>query len=136
MKAKTIRVKDSGRTLLYQPIKPTRSGVCATLIGYIRNGKKFLYSTMALAVLATGCANFATTQTDESYEKGQLVRRITTKASATTVIESKSALANFKASQTDKTQTASVGSLSQESNATNTVSDAAVFLGTLIKSAK
>lgn len=91
---------------------------------------------LALIGLGTGCARFTTTQTDESYEKGLIVRRITTKASAATLIESKSALANFKASQTDKTQAASVGSLTQESNATNTVNDAAVFLGTLIKSAK
>lgn len=88
------------------------------------------------AIALCGCANFSTRQTDESYENGQLIRRVTTTASACTLIESKSQLANFKASQTDKTQGASVGSLSQESNATNSVNDAAVFLGTLIKSAK
>ena len=91
-----------------------------------------LICTIALC----GCANFTTVQTDESYESGQLVRKVTTRASACTLIESKSALANFKASQTDKTQGASVGSLSQDSNATNSVNDAAVFLGTLIKNAK
>lgn len=72
------------------------------------------------ALCLTGCAQFTTTQTDVSYEKGQPLRTITTKASATTVFESKSALANFKASQTDKTQSATVGSLNQESGGTNT----------------
>lgn len=91
-----------------------------------------------IAIGLSGCASFTTTQTDvSSYDnEGRTTRTITTKATATTLFESKSALANFKASQTDKTQAASVGSLNQESNATNTVNDAAVFLGTLIKSAK
>lgn len=88
------------------------------------------------AVALCGCAQFTTTQTDESYEGGQLVRKVTTRASASTLIESRSQLANFKASQTDKTQSATVGSLSQDSNATNSVNEAAVFLGTLIKNAK
>jgi|SRR6478736_3589981 len=89
------------------------------------------------AILAlTGCARFTTNQTDASYENGKLVRQVTTKATSTTFIESKSQLTNFKASQTDKTQAATVGSLNQESNATNAVNDAAVFLGTLIKAAK
>lgn len=89
------------------------------------------------AVALCGCANFTTKQIDRSFnENGKVIREIITQASASTFIESKSALANFKASQTDKTQGASVGSLSQDSNATNSVNDAAVFLGTLIKSAK
>jgi hypothetical protein len=88
-------------------------------------------------VAISGCARFSTQQTDVSVtdKNGITTRTITTKASATTFIESKSQLANFKASQTDKSQGASVGSLSQDSNATNSV-DAAVFLGTLIKTAK
>lgn len=72
-------------------------------------------------VLLTGCAQFTTTQTDLSYEKGQPQRQITTRATARTFFESKSALANFKATQTDKTQSANVGSLNQESGGTNTV---------------
>ena len=94
-------------------------------------------SVAVLSVLVlTGCANFTTKQIDRSYEEGKLVREIITQASATTLIESKSELSKFKASQTDKTQSATVGSLGQESNATNSVNDAAVFLGTLIKTAK
>lgn len=76
---------------------------------------------VALAVLFTGCARFNTKQTDASYENGIQQRTITTKATAWTFGTSKSALANFKASQTDKTQGASVGALSQEASGTNAV---------------
>lgn len=72
--------------------------------------------TIIAALLLTGCANFRTVQTDISYENGLPSREITTKASATTVIAGKSALSNFKASQTDKTQSANVGALTQESD--------------------
>jgi len=80
---------------------------------------KKLIALIAVATL-TGCSHFTTTQKDLNYEAGQPIRQITTKASAYTFFESKSALANFKASQTDKTQGASVGSLNQESGGTNT----------------
>lgn len=93
------------------------------------------YSLLICLVL-TGCANFSTKQVDRSYEEGKLVREIITQASATTVIESKSELAKFKATQTDKSQSASVGALNQDTAATNAISDAALFLGTLIKAAK
>lgn len=91
---------------------------------------------ISVGLVVGGCARFQTAQTDESYEEGKLVRKISTKAAAFTLIESRSALSSFRASQTDKTQSASVGSLVQESQATNAVNDAAVFLGTLIKSSK
>lgn len=74
------------------------------------------------AVLMTGCARFGTTQTDESYdtETGtKRVRTITTRASAYTLFSARSSLAKWKASQTDKTQGATVGDLNQESSATN-----------------
>ena len=69
----------------------------------------------------TGCAHFTTTQTDVSYEEGKIVRSITTKATAITFVEAESQLANFKASQTDKTQSATVGSLNQSATSTNTL---------------
>ncbi len=75
-----------------------------------------LLTTTLLALTLVGCARFSTTQTDVSPE-----RTITTKASAWTFGTSKSALSNFKASQTDKTQGAAVGSLSQETSGTNVV---------------
>lgn len=69
-----------------------------------------------LALTLVGCARFTTIQTDVSPE-----RTITTRATAWTFGTSKSALTSFKASQTDKTQGASVGSLNQESSGTNFV---------------
>jgi uncharacterized membrane protein (UPF0182 family) len=89
----------------------------------------------ACCVAGTACARFTTTQTDISYENGIPARQITTKAQAYTLIESKSTLASFKATQTDKTQSASVGSLAQESNATNATAAAGAFLGELIRAA-
>lgn len=83
-----------------------------------------------------GCANFTTKQTDTSYDDaGKPLRAITTKASATTFFDSKSSLASFKANQTDKTQSATVGSLTQETsggtNVANTIDALARFLQTL-----
>lgn len=76
-----------------------------------------------LLLFLTSCARFSTTQTDRSYTdaKGNEIREITTKATSTTFFESRSSLANFKATQTDHTQTAIVGSLNQDANATNLV---------------
>ena len=91
--------------------------------------------SVALA-FSSGCARFITRQTDISYDsKGNKIRAVTTTAKATTLLEAKSQLSNFKASQTDKTQSATVGSLNQESVATNAVAQAGQFLGELIKAA-
>ena len=77
--------------------------------------------TIGVALLTVGCARFTTTQTDASYsDEGKPLRTITTKATSSTLWDSKSALASFKATQTDKTQSATVGSLNQESSGTNT----------------
>ena len=73
----------------------------------------------ACGALLMGCSTFTTTQTDFSYEEGKPVRQITTKAKARTFWDSKSALASFAATQSDKTQSAKVGGLSQESSGTN-----------------
>lgn len=72
-------------------------------------------------LVVTGCAHFTTTQEDKSYDKGQPVRQITTHASATTFFDAQSQLAKFKATQSDKTQSASVGSLNEGSSGTNVV---------------
>jgi hypothetical protein len=72
--------------------------------------------------LGAGCARFQTKQTDISYdEQGLPARTITTKVSAYTLFEADSKLSQFKASQTDKSQAASVGSLEQSAGSTNTV---------------
>ena len=99
---------------------------------------KRMIGIMAVAgvVLATGCARFNTTQTDLSYEQGEPSREITTRATASTFFAGKSALASWKASQTDKTQGASVGSLVQESNAgTNLNSLVESAVGAAVKAA-
>lgn len=72
-------------------------------------------------LVLTSCAHFSTTQTDMSYEKGLPVRQITTHAAATTLFDAQSQLAKFKATQSDKTQSASVGSLNESSSGTNVV---------------
>lgn len=74
-----------------------------------------------LAVVMAGCSSFSTTQTDTSYDKGLPLRTITTKAKARTFFDAKSALTNFKANQTDKTQSAFVGGLNQEASGTNVI---------------
>jgi len=75
-------------------------------------------ATSALA----GCARFSTHQTDASQNpKTGETRTITTRASAYTFFSAKSELAKFKASQTDKTQSASVGALSQSADGTNAI---------------
>jgi len=79
-----------------------------------------LAAALLLPLAAPGCARFATSQTDTSHENST-TRQITTKASAYTLFAGKSQLASWKASQTDKTQGASVGTLTQETSSTNIV---------------
>jgi len=80
---------------------------------------------LTLAGLLTGCARFSTTQTDVSYATnpttGEAIpqRKITTKVKATAFLDANSELSKFKASQTDKTQGASVGGLNQTTTSTN-----------------
>jgi hypothetical protein len=75
-------------------------------------------------LLTTSCARFSTVQTDISFEQGKPSRQITTRAAATTLLAGKSALANWKASQTDKSQGASVGSLTQDITQTQAIIEA------------
>lgn len=85
-------------------------------------------------VAIVGCARFSTKQTDLSYDKqGNPLRTITTRATSTTFFESKSSLANFKASQTDKSQNATVGSLNQEASSTNLTSLISVIVEAAVK---
>lgn len=79
---------------------------------------------IAIATLAlTGCASFHTEQTDVSYDaQGHATRQITTTVQASAILSAKSELTKFRATQTDKTQGASVGSLGLQ--ATNHVVDA------------
>jgi hypothetical protein len=70
---------------------------------------------IVIALLAVGCARFSTTQTE--VRNGETTT-ITTKAQAWTFIQSKSSLANWKATQSEGNQGAEVGSLDQESDPT------------------
>jgi len=89
-----------------------------------------------MAVLTlTGCASFNTTQTDMTYEKGQPLRQITTQAKSRTFFDSRSSLASFKATQTDKSQTASVGSLNQDASGTNAVDLVTKITGAVVNAA-
>jgi hypothetical protein len=76
---------------------------------------------MICALALVGCARFKTTQIDERRNPDGESTKIETHVSASTLFTSRSQLANFKASQTEKSQGASVGSLTQESSGTNAV---------------
>ena len=75
---------------------------------------------LAMSLLA-GCARFSTTQIDRYYNSTNKYpsRVIKTRAGAYTLWASESALANWKAAQTDKSQTASVGTILQQSDVLN-----------------
>ena len=65
-----------------------------------------------ILILLTGCARFHTVQSDTSYDnQGKPTRTITTKVTALALFSANSELAKFRANQSDKTQSASVGSL-------------------------
>jgi len=77
---------------------------------------KTLLTLSTLLALSVGCARFSTTQTDVRYdETGKPLTSITTKAQAYTLFQSKSQLAEWKASQSEGEQGAEVGGLTQES---------------------
>ena len=73
-------------------------------------------------ILLGGCARFTTTQTDiRTNEQTKETTTITTKASSWTFFDSKSSLAKWKATQSEKSQGAEVGGLDQSSSGTNVV---------------
>lgn len=78
---------------------------------------------IGMAFLVSGCAQFSTLQTDESYdpETGKPIRKISTRASSSTFYESKSSLSKWKALQSDKSQGAEVGGLTQSSDASSNI---------------
>lgn len=81
---------------------------------------KKTFALLSIIALA-GCAHFQTSQTDTTTDKSGVTASRTTRASATTFFDAKSDLAKFHASQSEKTQSASVGTLGQESSSTNVV---------------
>lgn len=84
---------------------------------------------LLLSACLTGCAYFGTTQTDLSYgADGKPQRQVVTKAKAWTLFSARSKLAQWKATQTDKSQGATVGGLEQQS--IDTTTNLAVLIGT------
>ena len=82
----------------------------------------------------SGCARFRTVQTDVSYDNAKTpTREITTKVTAYTFFTASSELTKFRATNTDKTQSASVGSLGQESTGTNLLNAISAGIGTALK---
>jgi hypothetical protein len=76
---------------------------------------------LIVALALAGCARFKTTQIDERKAPDGQITKVSTTVSASTLFTSRSQLANFRASQTEKSQGASVGALTQESSGTNAV---------------
>ncbi len=80
-------------------------------------------SVLFLALVLCGCATYTTKQTDISDK-----RAITTEVSVRTFWDSDSALANSNATQTDKSQSAKLGGLSQTSTSTNVTEQMEILL--------
>lgn len=100
--------------------QPASRSTAPSMEGVVRSLALFCVPLLAVSVMA-GCARFKTTQVDERKNPNGESTTISTTVSASTLWTSRSQLANFKAAQTEKSQGASVGSLSQESSGTNTV---------------
>lgn len=77
---------------------------------------KRIITLVACVAAICGCARFGTVQKDLRYDPdtGKLVGEITTKAASYTLFSSRSSLANWKATQSEKSQGAEVGGLSQQ----------------------
>jgi hypothetical protein len=95
--------------------------------------KNVLLSVLTLAALASGCARFKSTVTERTLRDGTVER--TTVVKAGTLFDSKSELAKLSSGQTDKSQKVSIGSLSQESSASNTVGFAESIVGAAVRAA-
>lgn len=105
------------------PVPPASRSRVASPAAIIDRGAASLLApgcVFLTACAVSGCASFTTTQIDRRNE--QLgTAEIETRVSGRTLFTSKSQLANFKAQQTERSQGASVGSLTQESSGTNAV---------------
>ena len=95
--------------------------------------KHLLRPLILLLALAPGCARFTSTVTERTLADG-VVERVTV-VKATTVFDSKSELAKLSSGQTDKSQKVSIGSLNQESSATNTVNLIESVIGAAVRAA-
>jgi len=82
-----------------------------------------LLTILTLAALLAGCATYTTRQTDISPD-----RSITTDVTVRTFWDSDSQLANSNATQTDKSQSAKLGTLNQTSTSTNITEQLEILL--------
>lgn len=80
--------------------------------------KRILLIVSLAALASSGCARFSTKQTDT---RNETETKVTTRASAFTLFSSKSELTNWEAEQTEGTQGAKVGGLTQETQEPNAV---------------
>jgi len=78
---------------------------------------------LSAAAFLTGCATYTTKQSDISPE-----RSITTEVTVRTFWDSNSQLANSAATQTDKSQSAKLGTLNQTSTSTNVTEQLEILL--------
>lgn len=91
---------------------------------------------LSLITILSGCAHFQTTQTDERIDaKTQEKTKITTQASSWTFFDSKSNLAKWKATQSEKSQGAEVGGLAQETTGTNATTIVSAVVEAAIRAA-
>ena len=95
--------------------------------------KRILPHLIGFSLLATGCARFTSTVTERTLPDG-VIERVTV-VRATTFFDSKSELAKLSSGQTDKSQKVSIGSLSQESSATNAVNLIESVVGAAVRAA-
>lgn len=99
--------------------------------------KTKLIAVIILAFALCGCARFTTKQSDTRYEAGKPATTVKTKVSAWTFWEARSLLTQFKAAQTEKSQSACVGSLDQAGGGAGTnLVGALTALGELAKQIK
>jgi hypothetical protein len=90
-----------------------------------------------LALLSTGCVRFSTTQKDIRYdETGKPSTTVTTKASATSFLQGRQALASWKAQQSEGEQGAEVGGVAQETDAAKDMAAIIEALSDLAKAIK
>lgn len=88
---------------------------------------RILYTIVSLCLL-TGCATFSTVQTDENTASDGAQTLVSTRVNARSFFAANSSLSGWKASQSAKTQGASIGSLVVNSDAgTNVAAIAAAI---------
>lgn len=95
--------------------------------------KRILPHLIGLCLLVTGCARFTSTITERTLPDG-VIERVTV-VRAATMFDSKSELAKLSSGQTDKSQKVSIGSLSQESSATNAMNLIESVVGAAVRAA-